>query len=83
MANALNRNLKVGNKVVLEGNVVAVISAQLFGCDNFTSGTAIGVSINGTEYRADGYDIVPDETMKRFAKENGWLDENGNVIPAT
>jgi hypothetical protein len=81
MANSLHRNLKVGDKVVLDGPVDAVIDSEMFGCMSFTRGTAIGVTINGQSMRADGFDIDAQATLQRFAKENGWLDENGQLKP--
>lgn len=74
MANALNRNLKKGDRVVLRGGVVEVCGGECFGSASFTSGSALDVTIGGVPTRADGYDIDAPETMKVFAKSNGWAE---------
>lgn len=80
MANSLNRNLKPGDKVVLVGNVEASIDLHTFGCSSFTAGTALSVIIGGLSYRADGYDIDAEKTVKRFSEHNGWTEtENENL----
>ncbi len=75
MANSLNRNLKVGEKVVMHGGeTVLIASDETFGAMSFTSGTALGVRRIGSEetLRCSGYDIDAEETLKRHATENGW-----------
>lgn len=75
MANALKRNLKAGDKIVFQDGTVATCGGQLLGSMSFTSGTALDVTVNGELVRADGFDIDPAETMRRFAVENGWEKE--------
>jgi hypothetical protein len=72
MANSLGRNLKKGDKLVLNDGIEAVAGGELFGSMSFTAGRALDVEINGQNYRRDGYDIDAAETERRFGKENGW-----------
>jgi hypothetical protein len=75
MANSLNRNLKAGEKVVMnDGETVIIASDNTFGAMSFTQGTALGVRRIGSNetLRCSGYDIDSEETMKRHAAENGW-----------
>lgn len=74
MANSLNRNLKKGDKVVLNGGLVAVCGGECFGSLAFTSGTCLDVTIDGQFRRADGFDIDAEATLARFSKENGWQE---------
>ncbi len=72
MANSLNRNLKVGDKLILSnGAQVAVVEPIMFGAMSFTSGTALAVSGYG---RISGHDIDAEATVTRFAKDNGWTE---------
>lgn len=75
MANALNRELKKGEKLVLIGGDEVQVDAEGFGASSFTSGTALYVkSISGpNEGRINAvYDIDAKATMERFASANGW-----------
>lgn len=58
MANSLNRNLTVGEKVKLKsGQTVEVIEG--FGMFKFTMGTALHVKFeSGQQARVDGYDLA-------------------------
>lgn len=66
MANSLNRNLEIGDKIVLDGYVVAEVSALTFGAMAFTSGCALGVTVNGVPKTVDGHSILVEETERRF-----------------
>ena len=79
MANALNRNLAVGDKVILHGGVTAVVDAMTFGAMSFTSGRCLGVKIGGKSERVDGYDIDAEATMKCCAEANGWDTEKSTT----
>lgn len=79
MANALNLNLKIGDRLVMKNGQHVEIDCDMFGCTSFTSGTAIGIKpIDGSAesgYRDDGYAINKAATMKEYAKANGWTKE--------
>lgn len=77
MANPLNRNLKDGDKLVMQNGAVVEVHGEMFGSKSFTSGTALGVLHNGCPTRCDSYDIDADKTLARFADVNGWN------VPAT
>ena len=75
MANSLNRDLKVGNKVVMKATGESVeIALETFGCFAQTSGSKICVTRgHGEDINTTGYDIDADETIRRHAADNGWL----------
>lgn len=76
MANSLNRNLKVGDKVVVDGRTMVVDEPLMFGAMSFTSGSAIALrapdSPTGSGSRFDGYDIDAAATMAQHGAGNGW-----------
>lgn len=76
MANSLNRNLKVGDQLILSnGAQVAVVEPLMFGAMSFTSGAALAVSGYG---RISGYDIDAKATLARFGAANGWDKEKAH-----
>jgi hypothetical protein len=74
MANSLNRDLKVGDKVVMKATGESVeIALESFGCFASTSGSKICVTRGyGEPLHASGHDIDADETIRRHARENGF-----------
>lgn len=76
MANALKRDLKTGDKLVmLDGNSYEM-TCQLFGACATTSGSAIAIRpLGSTEqgFKTSGHEIDPVKTMERHGKENGWV----------
>jgi hypothetical protein len=70
----LNRDLKVGDKVVMKATGESVeIALESFGCFASTSGSKICVTRGyGEPLHASGHDIDADETIRRHARENGF-----------
>lgn len=77
MANSLNRNLKMGDKVVLSDHQTYEVAAETFGNMSFTSGSALMVKRYGDPevIRASGYDIDPKATLEKHSADNGWDKE--------
>jgi uncharacterized protein YabE (DUF348 family) len=79
MANSLNRNLKNGDKVVMESNspdgIVVTVEGG-FGMSASSRGTTIFVNYNGQSMKMDSYEIDKKQTNARFYEENGWGNED-------
>jgi hypothetical protein len=76
MANALNRELKIGDKLVMNGAWIVEVDALTFGCHTVTSGRKIAVREVATRipHMVDGYDIDVEATLAQFTADNGWRD---------
>jgi hypothetical protein len=71
--NSLNRELKKGDRLVLDDGQECLIETEGFGCRPAARGTAIYVKNDaGREGRIEGSDIDAKATMERFAAINGW-----------
>lgn len=75
--NSLNRNLKEGDKIVMEGNPYSFeVAVCMFGAMAKTAGRKLGIKPVGTSddkiISVDATEINKEETLKRHAKENGW-----------
>lgn len=75
MANSLKRDLKVGDKVVMKATGESVeIALETFGCFANLLGSTISLTRGHGYEHVSGYDIDPDETIKRHASDNGWSE---------
>jgi hypothetical protein len=77
MANAFDRDLKEGDRLVLADGRRAVCRGKLFGALPATTGTALDVMVEGdttpmTIHAIEDVDAI--ETIRQFAKHNGWED---------
>ena len=75
--NSLHRDLKEGDKIVMEGCPYSYeVAICMFGAMAETMGRKLGIKPVGTSdeqiISVDATEIDKAETLKRHAKENGW-----------
>ena len=75
--NSLHRDLKEGDKIVMEGNPYSFeVAICMFGAKAATSGRKLGIKPVGTSdeqiINVDATEINKEKTLERHAKENGW-----------
>jgi hypothetical protein len=81
MANALNRNLKPGDRVILKNNGKTFQVAWLtFGCFSITEATEIMVRTQwrSKTFRISGMEIDAQATIENYSKLNGWTEHQVN-----
>ena len=72
MANVLKRQLNRGDKLVLCDGTILTVTTGGYGCNPNLRGTCIIGMRAGHVIRVDGTDVNADETIKQYAKDNGW-----------